>query len=65
MIMTSLEQKQKRVQFLKYLESRGIETVSKQLERNENEIKFILEQKELRNDRDKKLNHLLNGKLYR
>ena len=36
--MNSLEQKQKRVQFLKYLESKGIETVSKQIQRNENEL---------------------------
>lgn len=60
--MNSLEQKQKRVQFLKYLESKGIETVSKQIQRNENEIRFIQTLEKVRK-RDERLKTLLNEKI--
>jgi hypothetical protein len=62
--MTSLEKKQKRVNFLKYLESKGIETVSDQLKRNEKEIRFILNLEEVRNKREDRLNILLNEPTY-
>lgn len=62
--MTSLEKKQKRVNFLKYLESKGIETISNQLQRNENEIRFILNLEEVRNKREDRLNILLNEPTY-
>ena len=61
--MTSLEKKQKRVEFLKYLESKGIETVSNQLQRNENEINFILNLEKVRNKRDERITYLLNDKV--
>lgn len=61
--MTSLEKKEKRVSFLKYLESKGIETVSDQIKRNENEIRFILHLEEVRNKRDERLKLLLNEKI--
>lgn len=59
MSMTSLEKKEKRVSFLKYLESKGIETVSDQIRRNENEIRFILHLEEVRNKREDRLNLIL------
>jgi hypothetical protein len=62
--MTSLEKKQKRVNFLKYLESKGIETIYNQLQRNENEIRFILNLEEVRNKREDRLNILLNEPTY-
>ena len=61
--MTNLEKKQKRVDFLKYLESKGIETVSDQIKRNESEIRFILHLEEVRNKRDERLNLILNEKI--
>jgi hypothetical protein len=61
--MTTLEQKQKRILFLKYLESKGIETVSAEIERNEREVKFILHLEKVRMRRDKRLNYLLNDKV--
>ena len=61
--MTSLEKKEKRVSFLKYLESKGIETVSDQIKRNENEMRFILHLEEVRNKRDERLKLLLNEKI--
>ena len=60
MSMTSLEKKEKRVSFLKYLESKGIETVSDQIRRNENEIRFILHLENVRNKREDRLNLILN-----
>jgi hypothetical protein len=61
--MNNLEQKQKRILFLKYLESKGVETVSKEIERNEREIKFILNLQRIRRRRDERLDYLLNDKI--
>jgi hypothetical protein len=61
--MTSLEQKQKRILFLKYLESKGIESVSAEIERNEREVKFILHLEKVRMRRDKRIDYLLNDKV--
>ena len=60
--MDNINKKQKRVEFLKYLESKGIETVSNQIKRNENEIRFILHLEKVRIRRDERLNYLLNDK---
>ena len=61
--MNNINKKQKRVEFLKYLESKGIETVSNQIQRNENEIKFLLHLEKVRIRRDERLNYLLNDKI--
>ena len=60
--MNELEKKEKRLDFLKKLESHGIETVSKHIERVETEIetiKFTIRLEKLRDKRDKKINHIL------
>ena len=61
--MTTLQQKQKRILFLKYLESKGVETVSKEIERNERDVKFILHLQRVRTRRDERLDYLLNDKI--
>jgi hypothetical protein len=61
--MITLEQKQKRILFLKYLESKGIETVSKEIERNERDVNFILHLEKVRMRRDRRLDCLLNEKV--